>query len=109
MKNKLRPLRVVARVDSEGMFFYSGIKSNDREKGRYVYSLEFKITQMQYSLELLYKLEEFFGCGRVVKDNERTGGYKYVVTNIKDVMGKIIPSSSLVWTCLDIYLQTCTN
>lgn len=91
MRNRLRPLQVVGIVDSEGMFFIAAYKRNDREKGRYVYSLEFKITQMQYSIELLYKLEEFFGCGRVVKDNERTGGYKYVVTSIKDVMGKIIP------------------
>ena len=61
MNNKLRPLQVVGIVDSEGMFFIAAYRREDRRIHRYVYSLEFKITQMQYSLELLYKLQEFFG------------------------------------------------
>lgn len=61
MNNKLRPLQGLGIVDSEGMFFIAAYKRSDRGIVRYVYSLEFKVTQMRYSLELLYNLKEFFG------------------------------------------------
>ena len=125
MNKKLRPLQVLGIVDSEGMFFIAAYKRSDRGIKRYVYSLEFKVTQMRYSLELLHKLKEFFGCGRVVIDNKSMGGYKYVITDLRDVVEKVIPFFdkytlltskypqdtyvSEVWTCLDIYVQTCTN
>lgn len=91
MKNLLRPLQVVGIVDSEGMFFIAVYKRKDRNNIRYVYSVEFKLTQMGYSKDLLYKLQEFFGCGRVVIDNKITGGYKYVITDIKNLVEKILP------------------
>ena len=91
MKKKLRPLQVVGVVDSEGMFFIAAYKREDRGIRRYVYNLEFKVTQMHYSRDLLYKLQEFFGCGRVVIDNKLMGGYKFVITNLKEVEEKIIP------------------
>lgn len=89
MNNKLKPLQVLGIIDSEGMFFIAAYKRSDRD--RYVYSLEFKVTQMHYSLELLHKLKEFFRCGRVVIDNKLTGGYKYVVTDLRDIVEKVIP------------------
>ena len=46
---------------------------------------------MSYSKELLYKLQEFFGCGRIVIDNKLTGGYKYVITDKNDVVKKVLP------------------
>lgn len=91
MKRKLKRLQVLGLVDSEGMFFIGAYRRLDRKRLRYVYCVEFKVTQMYYSLELLYKLQEFFNCGRVVIDNKKTGGYKYVVTSKKDLWEKIIP------------------
>jgi len=53
--------------------------------------LEFKITQKKYSIDLLLKIKEFFNCGRINIDNSKTETLKFVVTNINDLMNKVLP------------------
>jgi hypothetical protein len=53
--------------------------------------LEFKITQRDHSLGILYEIQKFFGCGRINIDNSKTATMKFVVTNNNDLLYKIIP------------------
>lgn len=97
MENKLNSQsgldkdQVVGLVDSEGMFFAASYERNDRSVARYTYNLEFKITQMAYSKELLIQLQRFFNCGRIVIDNAKTKSLKFTVTDITTIVEVIIP------------------
>jgi LAGLIDADG endonuclease len=53
--------------------------------------LEFKISQKKHSVGLLYEIKKFFGCGRINVDNNKTDTMKFVITNIDDLMNKVIP------------------
>lgn len=66
---------------------------NIKGKGKTGYKsfLEFKITQRDHSKDILYKIKDYFNCGRINIDNRKTKTMKYVVTNIDDLLNIIIP------------------
>jgi hypothetical protein len=53
--------------------------------------LEFKISQKEHSIKMLEEVKNFFNCGKIIIDNRKSGTLKFVVTNINDILTKIIP------------------
>ena len=76
---------VTGITDSEGNF---SINYNIKTKKC---SFSFKVTQNINSAVILYYLKEFFKVGNINIDNKNTKGYKYVVSNRKDLINVIIP------------------
>ena len=82
---KLNPWYITGLADSEGNF---SINYNAKSKK---VTASFKITQNEDSLNVLYFLKEYFGCGHINIDNRLTKGFKFVISNKKDLLEKIIP------------------
>ena len=76
---------VTGIADSEGNF---SVNYNINTKKC---SFSFKVTQNINSVVILYYLKEFFIVGNIYIDNKSTKGYKYVVSNRKDLINVIIP------------------
>jgi hypothetical protein len=53
--------------------------------------LEFKITQKNQSVEVLFEIRKFFGYGRICIDNRKSDTMKFVITNVNDLAYKLIP------------------
>lgn len=53
--------------------------------------LEFKITQKNHSVGVLFEIQKFFGCGRICIDNRKSSTMKFVITNVDDLFYKLIP------------------
>ena len=79
---------VTGIVDSEGNF---SINYNINTKKC---TFSFKVTQNVNSVAILGYLKEFFKVGNVNIDNKKTKGYKYVVSNRKDLIDVIFPHFS---------------
>src|SRR5271170_4644750 len=88
---KLKPWYITGLTDGEGSFQITIQDMKGKGLTGFKPFLEFKITQKKYSLELLLKVKEFFKCGRISVDNSKTETLKYVVTDINDIISKIIP------------------
>jgi LAGLIDADG endonuclease len=79
----LNPWWVTGIVDSEGNF---SITLQDKKS-----TVALKVTQKDHSMGILFDLQRYFKCGRVVIDNKKTGGWKYTVTDMKSICNIIIP------------------
>jgi hypothetical protein len=88
---KLKPWYITGLTDGEGSFQITIQDMKGKGLTGFKPFLEFKITQKKYSHELLIKVKEFFQCGRISVDNSKTETMKYVVTDINDIVGKVIP------------------
>ena len=85
---------LVGFTDGEGCFSIS-IFRNDSLKFGYQIFPEFVLTQGAKSLEVLEKVKNFFGCGRIYEnkryDNHRENLYRYCVRNKTDLLEIICP------------------
>ena len=84
-KSSINSWWVTGIVDSEGNF---SINYNINTKKC---TFSFKVTQNENSAAILYYLKEFFKVGNINIDNKKTNGYKYVVSNRKDLINVIFP------------------
>lgn len=73
----------------DGSFVITSQKTNSK-LGRKI-NLEFKVTQKGTSIDVLYALVNYFDCGTVVINNRLDNTYKYHVTNLTDLLEKVIP------------------
>lgn len=60
---------VVGFMDGEGCF-YVGIFRNPETRLGYQVIPEVRIVQHQRDVQVLYALQEFFGCGKVCRNHE---------------------------------------
>jgi hypothetical protein len=81
----LKPWWITGIVDSEGNF---SINYNTKSKKM---TFAFKVTQNKESLAILTYLKEYFKIGNINIDNINTNGYKYIVSNRKDLINVIFP------------------
>ena len=91
MKRKLNAQWIVGFTDSEGCF-QIGISSNTKMSIGFQVLPEFVIAQHKRSIEVLYDLKSFFGCGIVRKNRGQSNNiYCYRVRNQQHLMLHIIP------------------
>ena len=85
---------VVGFVDGEGCFSVPLFRNRTCRSGWQVQP-EFSVVQSGRSVEVLYLLEQFFGCGSVVKngrhDNHRSDLYRFGVKSRGDLLQHIVP------------------
>ena len=76
-------------TEGEGCFYVVVTPSPDSKNG-FTISLAFQVTQNLRDLDLMQKLINFFGCGRI---RLRPSGeaVDFLVTKIKDLNDKVIP------------------
>ena len=93
-QERLNPYWLVGFTDSEGCFSISIFKNKTLKSGYQVFP-EFVLTQGAKSLEILERVQNFFGCGRLYEnkryDNHRESLYRYCVRNKTDLLEKICP------------------
>lgn len=85
------PWYVTGLTDAEGSFQITIQDSKGKGLTGFKPFLEFKITQKNHSQGILYELQKYFKCGRIIIDNRKTETMKFVVTNINDLLTKVIP------------------
>jgi len=78
----LKPHYVSGLAQGDGSFFVT-ISKNPRKKGQVNIIPTFSITQNLESLDLLYKVKDYFQCGRITKNLKRNSA-EYRVFTIKD-------------------------
>ena len=76
-------------VDGEGCFSIS-FSLRDKLKLKIEVRPSFSISQHKRNLEILKKINEFFGCGGIRFSN-RDQNYKYEVRSLNELIHKIIP------------------
>jgi len=88
---------IVGFVDGEGSFLVNIFRSPRAKMGWQVFP-EFNVSQAKKGIDLLYKLEKFFGCGHIYIHRTRNKRetkwdplYKYCVRSRKELTEKIIP------------------
>jgi len=85
---------LVGFTDGEGTFSISFIKNESMRFGYQIFT-EFVVTQGEKSLDVLAKIEKFFGCGRIYVnrryDNHKENIYRYCVRSRKDLLAIVIP------------------
>ena len=74
-------------TDAEGHFFVNFKKLQGDIRSNI--TLGFKVSQKEDSGGILFDLQRFFSCGRIVK--EREGYMKFEVTKFDEIIYKIIP------------------
>lgn len=93
-QGSLDPNWIVGFVDGEGCFSVSFVRNKTTRFGYQIF-VEFVLTQGEKSLNVLEKVNDFFGCGRVYRntrhDNHRENLYRYCVRSINDLATKIVP------------------
>lgn len=62
----------------------------DRQ-GAKLKTLEFKVTSMAHSMEMLQALQLYFGCGAIQIDNRRDSTFKYTVRVRDEQVNKVLP------------------
>jgi LAGLIDADG endonuclease len=87
----LTPLYITGISDGEGSFQITIQDNKGMGKTGYKPFLEFKVTQRDHSVSILYEIKKYFGCGRINIDNSKTATMKFVITNNSDLMYKVIP------------------
>jgi hypothetical protein len=70
--------KITGFFDAESCFSF-GVSKNKSY-------FEIKVTQRDYSMDALYKIQEFFNVGTVCIDNRKTKGWKWHVTNRDDCL-----------------------
>lgn len=85
----INPWWITGIIDSEGKFI---INYNKKTKK---FSFSFKVVQDYKSLIILKYLVKYFLVGSVTLDYSKLEGYKYVVSNKKDIIDIIIPHFDL--------------
>jgi len=91
LESILTPWYITGITDGEGSFQITIQNVKKKREISFKPRLEFKITQKNYSLGMLYEIKKYFKCGRIHIDNSKTGTMKYVITNINDLTNKVIP------------------
>ena len=85
---------VVGFVDGEGCFSVPIFRNRTCRMGWQVQP-EFSVVQSARSVEVLYLLKEFFGCGSVVRngrhDDHRSDLYRYGVKSWDGLVNHIVP------------------
>jgi len=89
--NIIMPWYVTGFTDGEGSFQITIQDIKGKGLTGYKPFLEFKITQKSHSIDVLIEIKKYFKCGRISIDNRKTDTVKYVVTNINDIINKVIP------------------
>lgn len=88
---------VVGLVDGEGSFtvYVRDPKHNTHRVRRVSVELRFYIKLVEEDKDILYQLQEFFGCGSVYQQKDRRHNhkhcYRYEVFNREDLRNIIIP------------------
>jgi len=80
----LSPWWVTGIADAEGKFSIILHKSKKC-------SCTFIVTQKGHSVGILFDLQRYFKCGKVILDNRRYNTYKFVVSKKEDLYNIIIP------------------
>jgi len=89
-EDKLDPNYVNGITDGEGNFYISIYKDkrwNNKEQIRFYY----KVTQRDYSVKMLNKLQTFFNCGKVIIQDKKTKAMKFEINNLKHIELIVIP------------------
>ena len=85
---------IVGFTDGEGCFSVSVFRNKTSSLGWQVFP-EFAITQGVKSLNVLKRIQRFFGCGRIFinrrYDNHREHLYRYCVRSMGDLSDIIVP------------------
>ena len=85
---------LVGFTDGEGTFSISFVKNRTMRFGYQIFT-EFVITQGAKSLNVLEKIEKYFGCGHIYVnkryDNHKEDIYRYCVRDRNDLSSIIIP------------------
>lgn len=81
----LSPWWITGMADGEGNF-----SLNINEKSKKI-AASFKVTQKSHSKSVLLLIQKYFSCGKVVIDNKDKEAHKFVVSNVEDLLLKIIP------------------
>lgn len=93
-QERLDKMWLVGFTDGEGCFSISIIKNKSLKFGYQIFP-EFVLTQGAKSLEVLEKVQNFFGCGGIYEnkrsDNHRESLYRFCVRNKSDLLEKICP------------------
>lgn len=84
------PEWVCGFVDGEGSFFIS-ITHAEKLRLKKQVTLRFKVSQHEQDKALLYKLQAFFGVGKVYLDGPGRKVWVYVVASQHDIAKVIVP------------------
>src|SRR3989344_2837787 len=77
-------------VDGEGCFHIS-IKKQNSAKMRWVLDPIFHVTQHKNSVEILYHIQRFIGCGKVKKKYGQPDTMLFSVESRREIVDKVIP------------------
>lgn len=91
VKGLFTPWYVTGLSDAEGSFQITIQDNKGKGLTGFKPFLEFKITQKNHSQGILYEVQKYFKCGRIIIDNRKTETMKFVVTNVNDLLTKVIP------------------
>ena len=81
----ISPWWVTGMADGEGNFSININTKSDK------ISASFKVTQKSHSISVLLLLKEYFSCGSVVIDNRKKEAHKFTISNVDDLLLKVIP------------------
>lgn len=87
----LTPWYITGISDGEGSFQITIQDMKGKGLTGFKPFLEFKITQKNHSVGVLFEIRKFFGCGRICIDNRKSDTMKFVITNVDDLTYKLIP------------------
>jgi hypothetical protein len=85
------PWYVTGLIDAEGSFQITIQDKKGKGLTGFKPFLEFKVTQKKESQGILYELQKFFKSGRINIDNRNTETMKFTITNINDLLFKVLP------------------
>jgi len=85
--SKLNPWYVTGFTDAEGSFGINITTASDKLK----VGLQYKVTQLASSEEVLHDLVDYFKAGKVHIDNRSTGTLKYQVQDLVSIREQILP------------------
>jgi hypothetical protein len=85
---------IVGFTDGEGCFSVSIVRNKTSSLNWQVMP-EFVITQGDKSLNALYKIKSFFGCGNIFvnrrHDNHKENLYRFCIRSLRDINEKVVP------------------
>ena len=85
----LNPDYITGFVDGEGSFSVS-ISPRNFKNVKWEIRPSFSISQHRRSRGILFRIEEYFGCG-TTRPNRKDNTYKYEVRSLEELDKKIIP------------------
>ena len=77
-------------VDGEGCFHIS-LKKQSSAKMRWVLDPIFHVTQHKDHVDILYQIQRFLGCGRVMKKYGQPNTMLFSVESRRELVDKVIP------------------